>query len=134
MSLQPGTRLGPYEIKDAAGSGGMGDVYRAHDVRHDRDVALKTLKGPFSERFEREAHAISALNHPNICTLFDVGQHEGSGYLVMEFIEGKPIAGPMPVAQAITYGIQICEDRKSTRLNSSHLVISYAVFCLKKKK
>ncbi|MBA3637891.1 MAG: serine/threonine-protein kinase [Acidobacteriota bacterium] len=109
MSLQPGTRLGPYEIKEAAGSGGMGDVYRAHDVRLDRDVAVKTLKGPFSERFEREAHAISALNHPNICTLFDVGQHEGSGYLVMEFIEGKPIAGPMPVEQAITYGVQICE-------------------------
>ena len=87
----------------------MGDVYRAHDVRLDRDVAVKTLKGPFSERFEREAHAISALNHPNICTLFDVGQHEGSGYLVMEFIEGKPIAGPVPVEQAITYGIQICE-------------------------
>ncbi len=87
----------------------MGDVYRAHDVRLDRDVAVKTLKGPFSERFEREAHAISALNHPNICTLFDVGQHEGSGYLVMEFIEGKPIAGPMPVEQAITYGVQICE-------------------------
>jgi len=92
-----------------AGSGGMGDVYRARDVRLDRDVAVKTLKGPFTERFEREARAISALNHPNICTLHDVGQHEGSGYLVMEFIEGTPIAGPIPVEQAIAYGIQICE-------------------------
>jgi eukaryotic-like serine/threonine-protein kinase len=109
MSLNPGSRLGPYEIVEAAGSGGMGDVYRAHDVRLDRDVAVKTIKGPFTERFEREARAISALNHPNICTLHDVGQHEGSGYLVMEYIEGKPIAGPLPVEQAIAYGIQICE-------------------------
>jgi eukaryotic-like serine/threonine-protein kinase len=109
MTLIPGSRLGPYEIIEAAGSGGMGDVYRAHDVRLDRDVAVKTIKGPFTERFEREARAISALNHPNICTLHDVGQHEGSGFLVMEYIEGKPIAGPLPVEQAIAYGIQICD-------------------------
>ena len=109
MSITPGTRLGPYEIVEAAGSGGMGDVYRARDTRLDRDVAVKTLRGPFTERFEREAHAISALNHPNICTLHDVGQHQGSGYLVMEFIEGKPIAGPLTVDQAVGYGIQICE-------------------------
>jgi Tol biopolymer transport system component len=109
MTLIPGSRLGPYEIVEAAGSGGMGDVYRAHDVRLQRDVAVKTIKGPFTERFEREARAISALNHPNICTLHDVGEHEGSGYLVMEYIEGKPIAGPIPVEQAIAYGIQICE-------------------------
>jgi Tol biopolymer transport system component len=109
MTLAAGTRLGPYEIIGVAGAGGMGDVYRARDTRLDREVAVKTLKGPFTERFEREAHAISALNHPNICTLHDVGQHEGSGYLVMEFIEGKPIAGPLPVEQAVAYGIQICE-------------------------
>ena len=87
----------------------MGDVYRARDTRLDRDVAVKTLKGPFTERFEREARAISSLNHPNICTLHDVGEHDGSGYLVMEYIEGQPIAGPMPIEQAIAYGIQICE-------------------------
>jgi serine/threonine protein kinase len=87
----------------------MGDVYRAHDVRLDRDVAVKTIKGPFTERFEREARAISSLNHPNICTLHDVGEHDGSGYLVLEYIEGSPIAGPLPVDQAIAYGIQICE-------------------------
>ena len=87
----------------------MGDVFRARDVRLERQVAVKTIKGPFTERFEREARAISALNHPNICTLFDVGQHDGSGYLVMEYIDGKPIAGPMPVEQAIRYAIQICE-------------------------
>ena len=69
----------------------------------------RRIKGPFTERFEREARAISALNHPNICTLYDVGQHDGSGYLVMEYIEGKPIAGPLPVEQAIAYGVQICE-------------------------
>src|SRR5690348_1157694 len=109
MAIASGVRLGPYEIVAPAGSGGMGDVYRARDVRLDRDVAVKTLKGPFTERFEREARAISALNHPNICTLHDVGQYEGSGYLVMEFIEGTPIAGPIPVEQAIAYGIQICE-------------------------
>jgi eukaryotic-like serine/threonine-protein kinase len=109
MTLATGTLLGPYEIAEPAGTGGMGDVYRAHDTRLDRDVAVKTIKGPFTERFEREARAISALNHPNICTLYDVGQHDGSGYLVMEYIEGKPIAGPLPVEQAIAYGIQICE-------------------------
>ena len=101
MSLSRGARLGPYEISEAVGEGGMGDVYRARDTRLDRDVAVKTIKGPFTERFEREARAISALNHPNICTLYDVGEHEGSGYLVMEYIEGKPIAGPLPVEQAI---------------------------------
>ena len=87
----------------------MGDVYRARDTRLDRDVAVKTLKGAFTERFEREARAISSLNHPNICTLHDVGEHDGSGYLVMEYIEGTPIAGPMPVEQAVAYGIQICD-------------------------
>ena len=109
MTLIAGTRLGPYEIIEPAGSGGMGDVYRAHDVRLDRDVAVKTVKGPFTERFEREARAISSLNHPHICTLHDVGEHDGSGYLVMEYIEGKPVAGPLPVEQACAYGIQICE-------------------------
>ncbi|HET7617792.1 MAG TPA: protein kinase [Vicinamibacterales bacterium] len=108
MSITSGVRLGPYEIIEPVGSGGMGEVYRARDVRLDRDVAVKTIKGPFTERFEREARAISALNDPHICTLHDVGQHEGSGYLVMEFIEGAPIAGPLPLDQALSYGIQIC--------------------------
>jgi Tol biopolymer transport system component len=108
-ALVSGARLGPYEIVEPAGAGGMGDVYRAKDTRLNRDVALKTVKGAFTERFEREAKAISALNHPNICTLYDVGDHAGSGYLVMEFIDGKPIAGPMPVDQAIQVGIQICD-------------------------
>jgi eukaryotic-like serine/threonine-protein kinase len=109
MSLTSGTRLGPYEVLARVGEGGMGDVFRAHDSRLGRDVAVKTLKGPYTERFEREARAISALNHPNICTVYDVGQHDGSGYLVMEFIEGSQIAGPLPIEQAIACGIQICE-------------------------
>ena len=88
----------------------MGDVYRAKDTRLSRDVALKTIKGAFTERFEREAKAISSLNHPNICTLYDVGQHEGSGYLVMEYIEGKPIAGPHAGRPGDRRtGIQICD-------------------------
>jgi eukaryotic-like serine/threonine-protein kinase len=109
MALTSGTRLGPYEIVEPAGAGGMGEVYRAKDTRLNRDVALKTIRGAFTERFEREAKAISSLNHPNICTLYDIGQHDGSGYLVMEFIEGKPIAGPMPVNQALQVGMQICD-------------------------
>jgi eukaryotic-like serine/threonine-protein kinase len=108
-ALPSGARLGPYEIVEPAGAGGMGEVYRAKDTRLNRDVAVKTIRGAFTERFEREAKAISALNHPNICTLHDVGEHEGSGYLVMEFIDGKPVAGPMPVDQALQIGIQICD-------------------------
>src|SRR5262245_8518710 len=104
-----GETLGPYQVREKLGEGGMGDVYRAHDVRLNRDVAVKTIKGEFTERFEREARAISSLNHPNICTLYDVGQHNGTGYLVMEYIDGSPIAGPMPPEQAIAYGVQICE-------------------------
>ena len=78
-----GRQLGHYRILEKLGAGGMGEVYRAHDVRLDRDVAVKTIRGPFTERFEREARAISSLNHPHICTLHDVGEHDGSGYLVM---------------------------------------------------
>jgi eukaryotic-like serine/threonine-protein kinase len=115
MTLTPGTRLGPYEILGEIGAGGMGTVYRARDTRLDREVAVKTVKGANTERFEREARAISSLSHPNICTLFDVGEHEGAGYLVMEYVEGKPIAGPLPFEQAIPYAVQICEA-----LNAAH--------------
>jgi serine/threonine protein kinase len=86
MALTIATRLGPYEILAPLGSGGMGEVWKARDTRLDRIVAIKTINGPFSERFEREARAISALNHPHICTLYDVGEHEGAGYLVMELV------------------------------------------------
>src|SRR5205814_657210 len=94
-SLSPGTRLGPYEVVSLIGAGGMGEVYRARDTRLDRTVALKVLSAHVAatstarERFEREARAISALNHPNICTLFDVGSANGTEYLVMELIDGE---------------------------------------------
>ena len=104
--MTPGTLLGPYEILAPIGEGGMGDVYKARDTRLSRIVALKTSKTEFSERFEREARAVAALNHSNICTLHDVGPN----YLVMEYLEGTPLKGPLPLDQALKYGAQ---DRKS---------------------
>jgi eukaryotic-like serine/threonine-protein kinase len=108
MSPAVGDRFGPYEILAPLGAGGMGEVHRARDTRLDRIVAIKTTSGPFSERFEREARAISALNHPHICTLYDVGEHDGAGYLVMELVDGTPLAGPIPFERAAAYGVQIC--------------------------
>ena len=99
----PGTILGAYQIRGRLGEGGMGDVYKANDTRLGREVAIKTAKQEFSGRFQREARAISSLNHPNICTLYDVGPD----YLVMELIEGKPIAGPLPVEEAVRLATQI---------------------------
>jgi eukaryotic-like serine/threonine-protein kinase len=105
MALSAGERLGPYEILALIGKGGMGEVYRARDTRLDRIVAVKVAKERFSERFEREARALASLNHPHICHLYDVGPN----YLVMEFIEGVPLQGPLPRAQAIAYGVQILD-------------------------
>ena len=98
MPLPPGTRLGPYEIVAPLGAGGMGEVFRAKDTRLGRDVAVKVLPQHLSAnpevraRFEREAKTISSLNHPNICTLFDVGREGDTDYLVMELIEGETLA------------------------------------------
>jgi eukaryotic-like serine/threonine-protein kinase len=103
MTFANGTQLGPYEIVAPIGTGGMAEVYKARDTRLDRVVAIKVAKENFSERFEREARAVAALNHPNICTLHDVGPN----YLVMEYIEGTPLKGPMPLAQALHYAMQI---------------------------
>ena len=105
MPLTPGTRLGPYQILAPIGEGGMGEVYKAQDTRLDRTVAIKTSKTEFSGRFEREARAVAALNHSNICTLFDVGPN----YLVMEYIEGTPLKGPLPLDEALKYAAQICD-------------------------
>jgi serine/threonine protein kinase len=88
--MTPGTRLGPYEILARIGAGGMGEVWKARDTRLDRTVAIKISAEQFTERFEREARAVAALNHPNICTLYDVGPN----YLVMEYIDGQPLKGP----------------------------------------
>jgi eukaryotic-like serine/threonine-protein kinase len=120
MALISGTRLGPYEIVSPLGAGGMGEVYRAIDTRLDRTVAIKILPPHLSsnpeakQRFEREARAISSLNHPNICTLHDVGHQDGIDYLVMEFLGGETLAnrlakGPLLPEQVLKYGIEICE-------------------------
>src|SRR5512138_2878241 len=118
MSLTAGTRLGPYEIVAPLDSGGMGEVYRARDTRLNRPVAIKVVATELAndaqlrERFEREARAIAALNHPNICTLHDVG-HEGDiDFLVMELLEGETLAsrlerGALPLDRALDYAAQI---------------------------
>jgi serine/threonine protein kinase len=94
MPLSIGDKFGAYEILAPLGAGGMGEVYKARDTRLDRMVAIKTSKTEFSERFEREARAVGTLNHPNICQLYDLGTlpDDGGGYLVMEFVDGSPIA------------------------------------------
>jgi len=105
MPVAAGEQLGPYKIVALIGQGGMGEVYRAHDPRLGRDVAIKVSKEQFTQRFEREARAVAALNHSNICTLHDVGPN----YLVMEYIEGSPLKGPLPLDLAIRYAAQICD-------------------------
>ena len=105
MPLPTGTLLGPYEVLSSIGAGGMGEVYRARDTRLGRDVAIKVSAEQFSERFEWEARSIAALNHPNICHLYDVGPN----YLVMELIEGDPLRGPLPIDQALDYARQIAD-------------------------
>src|SRR5262245_4479452 len=120
MSLAPGTRLGPYEIDSPLGAGGMGEVYRARDSRLGRDVAIKVLPQHLSAnaevraRFEREAKTVSSLNHPNICTLFDVGRENDTDYLVMELVEGETLAqrltrGALPAAELLRVGAQIAD-------------------------
>jgi TolB-like protein/Tfp pilus assembly protein PilF/predicted Ser/Thr protein kinase len=103
MPLSVGEKLGPYEILAPIGAGGMGEVYRARDPRLNRDVAIKRLKGSHSARFEQEAHAIAALNHPHICQIYDIGPD----YLVMEYVEGQPLRGPMPVDETLRLARQI---------------------------
>jgi len=108
MDLRPGTKLGPYEIVSLLGKGGMGEVWKARDPRLGRDVAIKISAHQFSDRFEREARAIASLNHPNVCTLYDVGPN----YLVMELIDGATLAeriarGPVPVDEALRIAKQI---------------------------
>src|ERR1041384_710825 len=108
MPLKAGDKLGPYEIISLIGKGGMGEVFRAHDPRTGRDVAIKVSVERFGERFDREVRAVAALNHPNICTLFDVGPD----YLVMEFIEGEPLEGPVPLSEALTLAGQILRSEE----------------------
>ena len=120
MALTSGSSLGPYDILMPIGAGGMGEVYKAKDTRLDRTVAIKVLPEHLAEnpvrsaRFEREAKAISQLNHPHICTLYDVGEQDGLDFIVMEYIEGETLAerlkkGPLPLGKALEYGIQIAD-------------------------
>jgi Tol biopolymer transport system component/predicted Ser/Thr protein kinase len=111
IALAPGTRQGPYELLAVVGTGGMGEVWKARDTRLDRVVALKFSTTAFSQLFESEARAISALNHPHICQLYDVGPN----YLVMEFVDGKPLNGPLPLDKALQYAGQILDA-----LNAAH--------------
>src|ERR1700745_1821319 len=118
MALTSATKLVPYEIQSPLGAGGMGEVYRARDIRLDRTVAIKVLPKQLSndpvskQRFEREAKTISSLNHPNICVLYDVGHQDGIDYLIMECVEGESLAerlqkGPLPLEQVLKFGAQI---------------------------
>jgi serine/threonine protein kinase len=120
MALTTGAKLGPYEIQSPIGAGGMGEVYRARDTRLGRDVAIKVLpqhlcSSPgLKERFEREARAISSLNHPRICTLHDVGHQDGIDFLVMEHLEGESLAnrlqkGPLPLKESLKIAMEVCE-------------------------
>jgi len=120
MPLETGSKLGPYEITGAVGAGGMGEVYRARDTRLGRDVAIKVLPEAFAkdailkERFEREAKTISSLNHPNICTLYDVGHQNGTDFLVMELLEGESLSkrlekGALPVAETLRIGAEMAD-------------------------
>ncbi len=128
MALTSGTKLGPYEIQSVLGAGGMGEVYRARDTRLDRSVAVKVLAGHLSsspelkQRMEREARAISSLNHPHICRLYDIGSQNGTDYLVMEFLEGETLAerlrkGPLPLPEIYKIGIAVAEALAAAHKN-----------------
>ena len=105
MPLTPGTRLGPYTIESLIGSGGMGEVYKAHDERLNRTVAIKRLIADDASRFQSEARAIAAINHPHICQIYDVGPD----YLVLEYLQGEPIGGPVTRDEAVRLASQIAD-------------------------
>jgi serine/threonine protein kinase len=120
VTIPAGTRLGPYEIVSSLGAGGMGEVYRARDTRLERTVAIKVLAPHFADdpqrraRFEREARAVSALNHAHICTLHDIGRQDGVDYLVLEYLEGETLAdrlqkGALPPVQALRIGAETAD-------------------------
>src|SRR5205807_3465235 len=121
MALAPGSRIGPYEILSAIGAGGMGEVYRAHDTKLGRDVAIKILPEVFAHdperlsRFQREAKMLASLNHPNIATIYGLEQSNGTHYLLMELVSGETLAerakreGPVPIEEALKISVQIAE-------------------------
>ena len=132
MTLVSGTKLGPYEVIAPLGSGGMGEVYRARDTRLDRDVAIKVLPAKLSsdtnlkQRLQREAKSVSKLSHPNICTLHDIGHHDGLDFLVMELVEGETleqrlIRGPLPTEQVLRIASQLADAlAKAHKLGITH--------------
>ena len=144
MSLAAGTRLGPYEILSQIGAGGMGEVYKARDTRLDRSVAIKVLPKHLAdypdlrERFEREAHAIASLQHPNICTLYDIGEQDGTHFLVMEYLEGETLAarltkGPLPLDQILKTAVEVSDALdKAHRKGFTHRDIKPANIMLTK--
>src|SRR6267143_2074380 len=120
MALSPGTKFGPYEIQSLLGAGGMGEVYRARDTRLQRTVAIKVLPAHLSSdpdlhaRFEQEAKSISALQHPNICVVHDIGSQDGVDFMVMEYVAGRTLdkiipPGGMATDQAIRYAVQVAD-------------------------
>src|SRR6202043_3426975 len=137
MPIVTGRRLGPYEILSAIGAGGMGEVYRAKDTRLNRVVAIKVLPGHLAdspelrERLEREARTIGSLNHPHICTLYDIGHQDGTDFLVMEFLEGETLAqrlvkGPLPLDRALQYAIEISDglDKLKQEVDPANVQLS----------
>src|SRR5262245_35966045 len=122
MTLTMDKRLGPYEILSPLGAGGMGEVWRARDTRLDREVAIKVLSASFAQdadrlrRFKQEALSTSALNHPNILTVYDIGDHDGTPFIVAELLEGEDLReqlneGALPVREALAYAKQITQGR-----------------------
>src|SRR5262247_174793 len=119
-ALSPGARLGPFQILEPVGAGGMGEVYKASDTRLDRIVAIKVLPHHWAadaemrQRFEREAQALASLNHPHICVLHDIGSQEGADFLVMEYLEGETLAsrlerGALGLNEALKFALEIAE-------------------------
>ena len=120
MALTPGTTLGPYQIDAPLGAGGMGEVYKATDTRLDRTVAIKVLPEhvasdpDLKQRFEREARTVAALNHPHICTLYDVGEHDGRPFIAMELLEGQVLSQRLAshavrIEQVVEWGLQVAD-------------------------
>ncbi len=129
MPLTPGTKLGQYEVVEAIGAGGMGEVYRARDTKLGRDVAIKVLPEEFArdkerlDRFQREARLLAQVNHANIATLYGLEEHDGQKFIVMELVEGETLAeriskGPLPVDEAIPLFIQIAEGLEAAHENA----------------
>ena len=141
MALSPSARLGPYEIVTALGVGGMGEVYKARDMRLDRTVAIKVLRSALADdpdlraRFEREARAVAALDHPHICGIYDVGVVDGTHYLVMPYLDGETLAarlekGPLALDDAVTIAVEIADALdKAHRRQSSTAISSPPTSC-----